>query len=224
MMRCALAVTVAVAVVFLASCKKEEITTYKIPKEQAPASTMPKDHNHANVAQGAGSPPAGGPMSGGAASGSNAMANTPVATASGSGLTWKGPSHWQEKPASGMRKGTFTIAGDGGATAELAITAFPGDVGGEAANVNRWRGQLSLPPLAPDEAVRSIERIDANGLKIGVVEMAASGGTARRVLAAMVSHAGSMWFFKLDGPDALVTKEKAAFREFREVEAGGRLL
>ena len=37
------------------------------------------------------------------------MANTPVATASGPGLTWSAPSHWKAKPASAMRKGSFVI-------------------------------------------------------------------------------------------------------------------
>lgn len=196
----------------LTSCQKEEITTYKVPKEQVPVAGMPKDHVHAGASAGGGAANASAPAA--APTGDRAaMANTPVATTSGNALAWKGPASWQEKPASGMRKGTFTIA-DGGATAELAITAFPGDVGGEAANVNRWRGQIQLPPLAPDEAAKSIERIDANGLKIGVVEMVATGPNAKRVLSALVPHAGSTWFFKLEGPDALVAKEKAAFMEF----------
>ena len=42
-----------------------------------------------------------------------------------------------------MRKATYVITGESGATAELAVTAFPGDVGGEVANVGtgaRWSG------------------------------------------------------------------------------------
>lgn len=202
------------AAVILAACKKEEIASYRVPKEQAPPpARMPNDHNHAGVAKSAGSSGATQAAPSAPTADGNATANTPVATAGGNALTWKGPAHWQEKPASGMRKGTFTIPGEGGA-AELAITAFPGDVGGEAANVNRWRGQLGLQPLPPDEAVRSIERLDANGVKIGAVEMVGTGASAKRVLAAMVSHGGSTWFFKLEGPDALVAKEKAAFRDF----------
>ena len=206
--------------VALTSCKKEEITTYKVPKEQAPATAaakMPDDHVHAGVAKGPSttsepaSPASAAPAA--TAGDRSAMANTPVATASGHALAWKGPASWQEKPASGMRKGTFTIA-EGGATAELAITAFPGDVGGEVANVNRWRSQIQLAPLSPDEAVKSIQRLEANGLKIGVVEIAGSGAGATRVLGAMVPHDGSTWFFKLTGPDALVAKHKPAFMEF----------
>jgi hypothetical protein len=213
-----LPVFAAVAALFtLTSCQKEEITSYQVPKEKAPVSGMPNDHVHAaaNAGGGAAPAPAAAPAPGGAAPAGDraAMANTPVATTSGNALAWKGPASWQEKPASGMRKGTFTIA-DGGATAEMAITAFPGDVGGEAANVNRWRGQIQLPPLAPDEAAKSIQRLEANGLRIGVVEIVATGANPKRVLSAMVPHAGSTWFFKLEGPDALVAKEKAAFLEF----------
>lgn len=208
-MRRVLFASVALVSVSFSGCRKEEVAYYKVPKEPAPAAapaakgTMPNDETHAGVAQRAGGTAAG-----------RGMADTPVATATGGGLVWRGPAHWQEKPASGMRKGTFTIAGDGGVTAELAITAFPGDVGGEVANVNRWRGQIQLPPLSPDEATRSIERIEANGLKIGVVEMAGAGENATRVLGAMVPHGGATWFFKLTGPDALVAKEKPAFMEF----------
>lgn len=212
------------AFVAVTGCKKEEITSYRIPKEAPPPkATMPNDHNHAGVAQaggaGAGNPAPAAPAGGGGGS----MANTPVATASGNALVWKGPAHWQEKPGGGMRKGTFTITGDGG-SAELAITAFPGDVGGEVANVNRWRGQIQLQPQSPEEVSRSIQRIDANGLKIGVVEMAGSGTGATRLLGAMVPHGGATWFFKLTGPDALVAKEKTAFMEFVKTiaPAGGK--
>jgi len=177
----------------------------------------PADANHQHVQPGAptaapaaqSTPASSAPM---APSGGTTMANTPVATAAGTGLAWTVPAHWPSKGASGMRKGTITIPGEGGASAELAITAFPGDVGGDVANVNRWRGQIQLAPSPPDEVLRSIQRIEANGLKIGVVEMANSAGaTPTRVLGAMVPFEGSTWFFKVTGPDALVAKEKDAF-------------
>lgn len=206
-MRFAFTALVSVALLPFSGCRKEEVTSYQVPKEQAPASGMPADHNHAGVAKGPAA--AAAPASDG-----TTMANTPVATASGNALTWKGPAHWQDKGGSGMRKGTFTIAGEGGATAEMAITAFPGDVGGEVANVNRWRGQIQLPPQSPEEVGRSVQRLEQNGLKIGWVEMVGPGGSATRLLGAMVPHGGATWFFKLTGPDALVAKEKGAFLEF----------
>jgi hypothetical protein len=39
-----------------------------------------------------------------------------------------------------MRKGSWSI-GPADAAADLAVTVFPGDVGGRVANFNRWRQQ-----------------------------------------------------------------------------------
>lgn len=193
----------------LPACRKEEITTYRVPKDPA-AEKQVAAAGHAHGDPGSGAAPASRPAAGG-----SRMANTPVPTAGGPGLSWQGAAHWQEKGASGMRKGTFTITGDTGATAELAITAFPGDVGGEVANVNRWRSQIQLPPQSADEVSRSIQRVEHNGLTFGMVELANNaGGTATRVLGAMVPYQGATWFFKLSGPDALVAREKPAFMEF----------
>lgn len=139
------------------------------------------------------------------------MAGPPVVKAAGPGLKWRAPVHWQEKPASSMRKATFLITGADGAVAELAVTAFPGEVGGELANVNRWRGQLSLPPIAAGELAGAVQRLTVNGLPVVLVELT---GGAPAVLGAMVPHAGSTWFFKLTGPADLVAAEKPAFLAF----------
>jgi hypothetical protein len=95
--------------------------------------------------------------------------------------------------------------------AELAVTAFPGDVGGEAANVNRWRGQIQLPPLGEAEVAANITRLEANGLNIAVVDLA---GGSTRMLGAIVPFGGATWFFKLLGPDAVVAGERPLFLEF----------
>ena len=142
------------------------------------------------------------------------MAGTAVPTAQGTGLAWTAPAHWQVKPATAMRKGSYTVPGEAGAAADLSITAFPGDVGGEPANVNRWRGQVSLPPLGEGDIAGAVTRLNENGLAIGVVDFAGTGANPQRILGAMVPHEGSTWFFKLTGPDALVAKEKPAFLEF----------
>lgn len=143
------------------------------------------------------------------------MASTPVATASGNDLTWTAPAHWTAGPAAAMRKGTYVIAGEGG-NAELSITAFPGDVGGELANLNRWRSQapLNLPPIAASELESSIVREEHNGLKFGIADITGNGANPGRTTGAWVPHGGSTWFFKLTGPAALLEKEKAAFRTF----------
>ncbi len=143
------------------------------------------------------------------------MAGTPVGQADGPGLKWTVPPHWQGKPPTAMRKATYVVPGAGGANGEIAVTAFPGEVGGELANVNRWRGQFQLPPLPAGELPAALTRLTVNGLPVALVEF--TGGPAdnpQRLLGAMVPSNGATWFFKFTGPAALVAAEKPAFRHF----------
>jgi len=179
----------------LNGCRREEIRTYAVKKDPATNASA--------------SAPA-------APSADAAMSNTPVTTAEGPGLTWSAPTHWKTGPEKAMRKATFLIPGEnGGPGAELAVTAFPGDVGGPLANVNRWRGQLSLPPLAEGELATALSHLHVGDLHLDYVELVAAGTPpARRVLGALVPHSSATWFFKLEGPDALVAREKPAFLAF----------
>jgi hypothetical protein len=143
------------------------------------------------------------------------MANTPVIKAEGPGLKWTAPPHWQDKPPTAMRKATDVVPGVGGANGEISVTAFPGEVGGELANVNRWRGQFQLAPLTAADLPTTVTRLTANGLQIALVDF--SGGTAdnpQRLLGAIVPSNGATWFFKFTGPSVLVAAERPAFLTF----------
>ena len=191
----------------LTSCRKPTVESYRVPKEAAapvPAGTA--DNAPASAAPFANAAPGGSPM-----------ASTPVATASGAGLAWIAPANWAAKPGSAMRKGSYTVKADGVAgEGDLSITAFPGDVGGDLANLNRWRGQIQLPPVTPAELEASVQRLERNSLKLTVVDLAALGGNGQRILGAMIPYGGATWFFKLMGPDALLAKEKSNFTAFLE--------
>ena len=192
-------IALALLALSVGACRRAEVTSYRVPKEkdaELPVALADSAAPGAPAAPGAG------------------MAGTPVPTAQGAGLAWTAPAHWQAKPATAMRKVSYVVPGEAGAAADLSITAFPGDVGGEAANVNRWRGQVSLPPLGEGDVAGAVTRLNENGLAIGVVDFAGTGANPQRILGAMVPHEGSTWFFKLTGPDALVAREKPAFLEF----------
>jgi hypothetical protein len=120
-----------------------------------------------------------------------------------------------------MRKGSYTVPGPGG-EADLSITAFPGDVGGELANINRWRGQVGLPPLPDEGLAAAARRFESNGLTFVVVDLAGSQ-SPRRLLGAIVPFADGTWFFKLVGPDSLVAAQRQAFLDFLKTvkPAGG---
>lgn len=190
-------------------CRRQEVTVYRVPKELAPAQAAQPANPHGTPADSAGAP-AGAARAAGAAPD---MANTAVATASGAALTWTAPASWTAKAGSSMRKGSYAIKGDG-AEADMAITAFPGDVGGDLANLNRWRGQIQLPPVGQAEFEAATQHLDRNSLHLTVVDVVGTGANAQRILGAMVPYAGATWFFKLTGPAALVAQEKAAFMAF----------
>jgi hypothetical protein len=206
------------------ACREAKIVTYKIPKEAGPpaaapaASTAPANDPHAGL----GIPPvnasaAPAPGSGAAtAPGGTDMASTAVPTASGADLSWTAPAAWQTRPASAMRKATFIIPGaSADEQAELAVTAFPGDVGGLLANVNRWRGQLQLAPVDAAALHSTLTHLDINTLHVELVELVGPEAPERkRVLGAIVPVKGSTWFFKLTGPDAFVAAKKTDFIGF----------
>lgn len=195
----------------MGGCSKTEVTSYRVAKEKdaelpssmtAPANTSP-------------TPPEKLTSTASPAAAGTDMAATPVPTASGPGLTWTAPSAWQAKPVGAMRKGSFNLVGEGGATADLSITAFPGAVGGDLANINRWRGQVALPPITESDLPKATERFTANGLEFSVVDLAsADPANPQRILGGMTPYQGAMWFFKLTGPDALVAGAKPAFLDF----------
>jgi len=186
------------AALLLTACGEERVATYRVPKEKEPEAP----------------PAAAQPPGPGAATPGSAMADTAVPTAEGPSLAWKAPPQWAARPPSAMRKGSYGVPGEGGGC-DLSITAFPGDVGGELMNVNRWRGQVGLAPIRQDELEASVKRLEANGLKFTVVELDPGDGPgARSMLGAIVPFGGSTWFFKLTGPAPAVRAAKPAFIGF----------
>lgn len=196
-------VSLAVLSVCFSGCRKDEIVTYRLVKDSAPAPAAAP----ANTGPAA-------PFAPGPADANATMANTAVTTASGPGLTWDAPASWTAGPERPMRKATFLI-GSGSPQTELAITAFPGDVGGNLANVNRWRQQLSLAPITEAELGSALQHIDVGALHVDFIELTGPGTPpSTRLLGALVPYSGSTWFFKLTGPADAVAREQAAFIAF----------
>lgn len=203
---CALALLPLVAT----GCRDREITSYRAPRDPAPK----QEASAPGAVNPSGELPPGHPPIGEgqvAPAGDQAtMASTPVATAGGRELVWTAPAGWTPKPGSSVRRGSYAVTGTGG-EADFAITAFPGDTGGLAANLNRWRGQIGLPAQPAAEVLAAIERFNANGLEFTVVDYTGPDGT--RVLGAVVPFEANTWFFKLTGPSPVVGSARPAFLE-----------
>lgn len=140
---------------------------------------------------------------------------TPAATAAfepsaPAGLRWSAPKGWAEKPAGNMQVAAFGLPSSAGVT----IAMFPGDVGGELANVNRWRGQISLPPVAEGELAALRERVETRAGAAQLYDFTGPGEARTRLVAAMLRVGDSTWFFKLTGTEAAVAAARPAFLEF----------
>lgn len=124
---------------------------------------------------------------------------------SAEGVSWELPAGWRKGADAPMRLATIT---DG--QADIAITAFPGDVGGSAQNLNRWRGQVGLPPVNPDEAEKQFSDLDVNGVKLRLLDLTGQ----QRMLVATVPANGKLFFFKMTGPLDVIAARKDVFMQF----------
>lgn len=120
---------------------------------------------------------------------------------------WEPPANWEATAAQPPLLARFALTADGG-TAEVTVTAFPGDVGGRAANVNRWRRQLGLSPIGDEEANAAITETEYGGRMYWVTEIA--GAQASTLVGATKVDADT-WFFKMTGDTSAVDAERAPF-------------
>jgi hypothetical protein len=132
---------------------------------------------------------------------------------------WTVPSGWQEGKPAPMRRATFVVKDTNDQTVEIVVSTFPGDVGGLLANANRWRGQIGLGPVAPDEIASITSDVEIGGMNTTVVDFktdtAPAGKTQpQRMIVVTLPHAGNSWFFKMTGDAPLVGAQKETLLQF----------
>ncbi|MCA9292912.1 MAG: hypothetical protein KDA20_03770 [Phycisphaerales bacterium] len=130
------------------------------------------------------------------------------------GLRYTVPGGWHEDPAPRAAR-IATMVVDGDPSTELAITRFPGDVGGELANVNRWRGQLGMTPIVSLDAQEGEDvTISNHPARVYRLVSPMGGDQAQAMLVALLPLHGQTWFFKLTGPAGSVDQQHDRFNAF----------
>jgi len=184
----------------LAACRDPEITTYTAPKDPAPPPAAMPD-----------TMPAGHPPVGASPATPSDSAAPDIAAAA---LTWTAPAAWIAKAPGQMVKASYTVPAAPGAPAaddaSATISSFPGNVGGTFANINRWRGQIGLDPIAEKDLDATTTRIENGALHFTVVDIA-NDATGARMLAAILSLQNETYFFKMTGPTTTLAAQKQAF-------------
>jgi hypothetical protein len=132
----------------------------------------------------------------------------PVSEASTGLPQWSAPASWQAQAPGPMQLAAFSVASG---KAMLTVTSFPGDVGGALGNVNRWRGQVGLAPIAAGELASALTPAETGG---GAAQVADLTGASERLIGAILPRNGATWFFKLKGDASVVASEKDNFTTF----------
>jgi len=116
-------------------------------------------------------------------------------------VAWTVPAAWREiETTNDMRIATFQTEFG----LEVAVTAFPGDVGGLVANVNRWRGQVGLETTDAQGMAENIKRLD--GVDVIIVDAI---GTGSRLVGSVINVGdGKTWFVKAIGDTDTVERLK----------------
>jgi len=169
----------------LCSCNNDKIEVYRIPKEGT------------NVAM---------------ESGAGSLAPAPSAE---NPVKWTPPDGWFPQPLSEMRLASFKVAGANASSADVSVTAFPGEAGGLGPNLNRWRGQLQLPPLSDDQ-LSAIQRIDVDNAPTYLVDFQTADKNPKpsRILGAVMQTSDRTWFVKMTGPPDLLEIQRQKFLDF----------
>jgi len=126
------------------------------------------------------------------------------------------PTGWKEKALTQMRVASFEIS-EAGKTADVSVIPLGGSSGGDAANVNRWRGQVGLPPVPEDALAKLAEKVEVAGQPADLYDLAGTtpgSGESERILGAILHGGDTVWFFKLTGDADLAEKQKANFIAF----------
>lgn len=166
--------------------------------------------NRPMMAMGGGGPMTGAPKSGGSKSGG--VMSGPPATSPRTRPAFEGeaPEHWKSIPS-----GQFTLAKYQVAEEERSAVISVSKAGGSfKMNVDRWRGQLGLPPTASESEIEA-ESVTVNGHSGRQVRLdGKKNGKDASIVVSMIEKGQSIWFFKLDGDTSLVDKETEAYDQF----------
>jgi hypothetical protein len=147
------------------------------------------------------------------------VAVTPsTATTEKEALSSGTPAGWKAMPPGQMLLAQYAITGPSGTTAKVTVSSFPGDVGGLAANVNRWRAQVGLAAQSAEDIEKAVTHFKVGSTTATLLDVEGKNpdGKPARLMAAIIPRDGNSVFYKLIGDVAAVAQEKDKFIKFVE--------
>jgi hypothetical protein len=146
----------------------------------------------------------------GTAAGTPAAPATPAAS-----FRWQVPAGWTALPPGQMQDARFAVPAQDGGRAEVSVSVFASPTGTTLLNVNRWRGQIGLPPITEAELPQHITPLDPARPDAILLDVTNNN---QRLLAAVFPRQGRHFFYKLLGDTATVAAQREAFVQFVKSE------
>jgi hypothetical protein len=187
-------------------CRRDEVVHARVAKGRGAMPSM-------GQATGMDMPPKGReapPSSGQAPPGDDVP--LPPQPGQGEKLAWALPKGWTETKGEGMRYATLQPAVKG--KSEVSIIMLPGAVGGELANVNRWRGQIGLPPVDESALPGLRTNVTSKAGRVSLYDFISEDQAKTRMVVGMLATEASSWFLKLQGDTDAVSAARAGFATF----------
>lgn len=157
----------------------------------------------------------GGGMMGGPFARGGMPTPPPIAPPAAAPVKYEAPAGWSPGKATGMRKAALEVR-DGDQKAEITVIDLSREAGDRLANVNRWRGQVGLPPVSADELKASMKSLPVGSLTGDYVELISQEGAdaAQSILGVIVDQNDKTWFVKLQGSTPLAVSQREKFEQF----------
>jgi hypothetical protein len=170
------------------------------------------------TATGAGPSGSAGPGASAASAPSEATSASrgPAGEQQAGGLRFTRPQHWRDGRRGAMRLAAFEVEQQG-QTAEITLIALGPSAGSLLDNVNRWRGEINLPPVDQaqiDQDVSEVKVGDVSGQYVRLQDPEKQHSDA--TLAVIVRRPDRTLFIKMKGPSDVVLAEEDAFKRFVE--------
>jgi len=195
------AVLATFAVALLSACPDDSVTHTRIAKtNEGPAVPATPPPRAAPMAAPPMAPPAGN-------AGMGAMAGDvppPPKPNGAAKLDWTLPKDWTQTLTGGVRYATLKPPVSG--NLDVSVVELAGTAGGELPNVNRWRGQIGLPPLEPDALPQARKAIVSKAGTVSLYDFTGEGTQKSRLVAGLLSSSDNTWFFKMTGDADSVAK------------------
>lgn len=153
-------------------------------------------------------PPGHPPIPGEPQGNGPSMPMPPPSMPAGTGaIAWDLPKGWTEARAGGMRLATLKPPATG--KIDVSVIVLPGTAGGELANVNRWRGQIGLPPVDETARAQMRKEVKSKAGSISLYDFAGQGANQERMIAGLLFADGHSWFVKMVGDEGPVAASRA---------------